>query len=353
MHGVDGVWGWTLGLGHALACLLALVIFVRRRREHAAAYERARALESGAPVLRPGEIVTVRGTVVGDGRPAIEVRIEQVGREYRVKYGYRHTWKEVGRSQVVRPFALRLDDGTELECVVPEDVVFADLLGTEEARGIHRERVARLVGGDSVALSGRLEQVARAGAGDGYRDGAVGLRLVAPPRALVSAEHLAESGARWSTFYGRWALGALLVLSLVQSLAWIRFYDVAWAGEPCTARVSDLSTYETQGRHGRTTHHVLQGVLLDGPAEGEALREEIDGSAWRALDLGDEIVWRVVPGRSAHHQPGSALQVSWMDLVILVAASLALAFGFYHHLSRTKRWWEHERLNEDFAGRLP
>lgn len=349
--GVDGLWGILVGLGHALVALVALLHAIRHGLARTEERAQALAAEAGTPRLRPGPIV-LRGTVEApDARPVVEIRIEQSGREYRVKYGYRHKFTEERRTTTARPFHLVLDDGTKVEVRPPKDARLVDELETTSQRGVLRTRTARLTRGESVAVSGVLSEVPIAGGTDGgYRGGsAKGFVLVPPPGAVLSASHLAEASWRWSRFHWLWASVILVTLTVGQTLLWIDFYDVAWLGERRMAVVTELSTYETSSRHGRVTHFVVRGRLDD----GEALEAEVTARAFTELAEGDRIPWRVVRGRTSHHQIGSRLQVSWLHLAFFLFAHALLAVAYVAHRRSTTRWWEHERLVDDHPGRLP
>lgn len=348
--GVDGSWGWVIGFGQLLLGLAALAFSIRHGLAQSDERARALAAEGRTPRLRPGPIV-LRGTVETlDARPAVEITIEQRGREYRVKNGYRHRWTEEGRTTAVRRFHLVLDDGTKVEVRPPDDVVLVDELETTSQRGMTRTRTARLTRGESVAVSGVLSEVPVAGGAGGYRGGsAKGYLLVPPPGAVISAAHLAEASWRWSRFHWLWSAVIVVAVTLGQTFFWIDFYDVAWLGERRTAEVVRLDTYETSSRHGRTPHFVARGRLDD----GEELEAEVTARTFIGLAEGDRIPWRVVRGRASHHQIGARLQAEWVHLLLFVVANALLAGAYFLHRNGTTRWWEHERLVEDHPGRLP
>lgn len=350
-NGVDAMWGWTVGLGHGFGCLAAFVYFAWRALDASRALARANALEKqpGKAPTSASSTVTLRGRVeTEDGRPAMEVRIEQTGHEYKVKHGYRHKWKEVARTTSVRPFAIRLEDGTAIQVRAPEDAILVDDIETQPKGFGRRRRVARLLPGASVAVSGSLTEEPMMGAGEGYRDGAKGWVLRLPSRAILSAHHLSESSARWQQFFGLWALLALLSFGCLQTVAWDLFYDLALDGEVHEVRVTNLSTYVTHGRHGSSHHYVV--AARDG--EDRALSNEVTQATYLSLSEGDVIPWQVVPERSSRNQIGATPQANWVHLLVLAVIATFTVIGFTVHRRMTTAWWEHETLVEDFPGRL-
>ena len=345
----DASWGWGVGFAALVivgtALVFALERWSRARQEHG----QALALESGTPVLRPGPVV-LRGTVqTWDDRPAIEVRIEQEGREYKTKNGFGHEWKETFREVHARPFTLVLADGTKIEVRPPDDARLADELSIEPTGPKDRVRRAQLSRGESVAVSGVLEQVSTTGGEDDYRGGGTtGYRLVPARGALFSAEHLAAAGLRWSAFYQRWSWYLAAALLVGQGMLWDSFYDVALRGERQIAVVSRLDTYRTYWSRSRETHYVVEAMLEDlTRLEDDVARRTYDG-----LEPGDRVPWLVVPGMPRHAQIGRQAQVSWLWLLLFGLAHGGLALACVAHWRSTARWWERRRLVENASGRL-
>jgi hypothetical protein len=348
-NGIEELWGWGAGAVAFVLVGVALVVALERWSRSRAEHQRALALEAGAPPLVPGPIV-LRGTVeTWDERPAVEVRIEQEGREYKTKNGFGHEWKETFREATVRPFSLVLPDGTKIEVRPPDDVRLADDLAIEQHGLKHRTCVARLARGESVAVSGVLEPAPAGGRADDYRGGdTAGYRLVPRSKALLSAEHLAASSARWSDFYLQWTLIAAATLLVGQGLLWDSFYDVALRGERQTAVVSRLDTYRSFWSRRGETHYVVEAMLDD----LTVLEDDVARQTHGALRPGDPVPWLVVPGMPRHQQIGRTPQVSWVWLLLFGLAHGGIAAWCASSWRSTARWWERRRLVENASGRL-
>ena len=100
----------------------------------------------------------VHGEVLGEaGTPCVSIRIQQSGREYKVKSQLRHKWTEWNRLVEAKPFELRLASGATLRVEPGEDVLLVDWLGKEARPSANeRVRVAELRPHERVFIEGEL-----------------------------------------------------------------------------------------------------------------------------------------------------------------------------------------------------
>jgi hypothetical protein len=208
---------WIVAFTVVLVALLGFFVWSRRRHlRRAARAAEAQDIATGALCL--GETV-VAGTVVDDGEePPVVVVIEQMGKEWRSKNGWRHKWQEVRRTVHVRPFYIERPNGGRVRVEPDRGIFLIDALGTpklvpNEPRRRHIS--AQLCAGEHVFVTGTLEH---GGAQQGgYREAPVGMVLRPPPRGrmVISTETLAERHLARARVHRNLAIGALLTLMVM------------------------------------------------------------------------------------------------------------------------------------------
>jgi hypothetical protein len=184
----------------------------RARSQRAIADQGARPLTDG-----PQRIAGVIEAVGAENGPALVARVYQTGKEWQAKGTTMHTWQEVRREVVARPFHLRRADGT-LVRVEPDEatILEAPLERIERHARDVRTRVAEVGPGATVQVLGELHGAAGPSTDAAYR-GPPG-PLLRPQRGapmIVSAEPPGETARRRARFHGIWCLAFVALASVV------------------------------------------------------------------------------------------------------------------------------------------
>jgi hypothetical protein len=165
----------------------------------------------------PQRIAGVVEAVGAENGPPLVARVDQTGKEWQGKGGTRHTWQEVRREVIARPFHLRRADGT-LVRVEPDEatILEAPLERTERHSHDARTRVAEVGPGAIVRVLGELHGASGPSTDAAYR-GPPG-PLLRPERGapmIVSAEPPGEAARRRARFHGLWCLVFVAIASVL------------------------------------------------------------------------------------------------------------------------------------------
>ncbi len=339
----------------AYSLLYALAACVALAASHAASRRArdAQAAIDGAPSLRVGGAL-VLGVVETEGDdPAITITLTEDGRQWGGgSGGLHHEWTEVERASSVRSFHLVTDRNERVRVEPPAQVALVDRLRVVERRGTRRVRVAELTEGERASITGRLrrETPSRREAGS-YRTAATagdaGWVLDAAPDGsmVVATESLAEHHRDWARFHRRAAIGPIVLLLVVNALAYLPFYDFVLHGQRVVGTVvrPELSfSYDRNGRH--TAYRVLvslpdQQVSLPVSRGGYLLARE-----------GAPIALMLTPGRRL--RLGSEPGIEALPMVLLLIPTLTLAVLVLTARRSRTEWWEQPRVRTRGRGPL-
>jgi hypothetical protein len=328
-------------------CLVALALALGHRR-------RARALGNGGATRRDGPAV-IAGVVEpadeGDD-PVLVVRIHQHGTESWTKTGLYHTWAEVTRDVVARPFRVRCDDGTSVRVEPdPRVVLHESVLEVVRHTVSSRSRVAELRPGASVRVSGDLTGGRRAERGGAYR--AAAERVLRAPLfgpLVVSAEALDEGARLRQRFHTRSAaaLGA----------AWVAIHAIVVPGYGILlldGRRVDASPTEARAWRADDTPDAERRYAVRARVPdhgGISVSDECSQWAYHRARVGSGTVPFVLSEHAPSvHQIGPRATLSRGQVCALVAVMLS---GFVYPLVglRTRPWYLKRRVNDTGRGRL-
>ena len=168
-----------------LLCIAALRRHVRSKRRHGASLHVA----SAANQLSQVEMA-IQGCVeyAPNEQIAIEAEIQQYGMEFENSGSWNHEWIERARTISVRPFSLRLDDGTVVSVVGTKGgVVFLDEISRTVIHGTLQTHTATLNLSERATVVGQLSQVpGMPSAGDGYRQSGYRWQIAGAPLWVAS-----------------------------------------------------------------------------------------------------------------------------------------------------------------------
>jgi hypothetical protein len=142
------------------------------------------------------------------------------------------------------------------------------------------------------------------------------------------------------------ALWACIGLVLGQLTLAGSFTVLALRGEEVGARV--VQRYETisRGRRGRRVERHVVAEPLD-PARREALSAVLSVDSFARVQVGDVILWQVVPGLPSLAQAGALPRMPTDPALVLVALTVLaglLARARHQHI---RPWWERTPLEQD------
>jgi hypothetical protein len=187
------------------------------------------------------------GKVDCDGdRPAVTVRIHQIGSEWRRKGGWSHKWTENAREVTVRPFHVIRPNGERIRVEPDEGVFLVDRLDgfDESARSAtSRVRTATLIANEPVCVTGTLVPGFDPQQG-GYRDSASAL-VLRPSRSvrmLISTEPLADRHKRAARDHALLAVVTLLMMLVVHGVVFLRFNVLSLLGQSAELTITDSSS---------------------------------------------------------------------------------------------------------------
>lgn len=326
--------------GGVVACVLR-----SRRRVQLAVAAEASVVDDPPPHLVEGADVVLAGTVRHheDHDVAVKVSVHQEGTESESSGSWSHSWVEVDREIVVRPFLLELSNGQLVLVTPPRNVDVADAL--DQKVWINRNRrvlSAELVPGEKIYARGRLERSDVAAPGGAYRDNAWGWAL-GPSRdgqMLLSSEPLGAGLRKRAAFHRRFAYWAV-VLILVMTATLAGFYGRLF-GHTETARVTNKSYYQTTDSDGDSHDH--WSVTLRGEDR------EIADDDYERVPTRIDIPIRV--GSGSNWELGSSATIGIGRA--LFAFAYALLFWIpYRVRRRSSRPWFRRKVSSSHGGQLP
>ena len=275
---------WTLVAGWSLYWWL----------EHQKRAVAERSFDARAP-LANGHAVIAGQVELEQGAtgPAIQVVIQQRGREWKGKHGWHHNWTETSRSVRVRPFWVRTFRGDRVR-VEPDDRVMLrdDLSRIERLSRFDRVRFAELTPGETVHIAGSLFGANAQGPGGAYR--AMNQEpVLRPSRAapmVVSTERPGETAQSRARHYRNWFVGAALVALALPAVVFPTASLLGLTGE--TVRAQPVATRHWQRYHKPKNrpgyyvqHYGLRSVAREGD-RARVLTDECSEEAWSCVTAG-------------------------------------------------------------------
>jgi len=326
-----------------VAGLVTCLLRARRRIQLAKAAE-ASVVDDPSPILVEGADVVLAGVVrhFEDNDVAVKVSIHQEGSESESSGSWSHSWTEIDRDIIVRPFLLELSTHQLVLVHPPKNVDVADAL--DQKVWINRNRrvlSAELVPGEKIYARGRLERSDQAVPGGAYRDVKWGWALgPSDGQMLLSSEPLGAGLRQRAAFHRRFALWAVALLVAMQ--APLMGYYGRLLGHTEMAKLTRSFFYQTTDSDGDTHDH--WAVVVRG--------DQIEISE----DDYDHIVPPVtVPirmGSRMNYDLGSSATFSLWRMFVVFA--LVCMFWIPYRVRRgASRPWFRRKVNETLGGRLP
>lgn len=337
----------------------SLFWWVQHRRRAAA----ERAFDPKAP-LANGHAVIVGQVELEPGAtgPAIQLAIQQEGKDIKGKHGWSHSWTERSRAVRVRPFWVRRFTGELVRVEPDERVVLRDDLSRVVRRSYaERVRLAELTPGETVHVTGSLFGANLSGMGAAYRAAATE-PVLRPSRVgpmLVSTERPGATSDERAAFYRAWLVG---VAVLALALPTVVFPTVALLGlTGHTVRARPAATRQWQvyrkpkNRPGYYVQHYGLRSVREAGGGAQVLTDECSAAVWSCVQSGacPEVRYTVSALSDGVVQIGVDAQLTDGRAIVLglVAAALLLVYPFSVFGSRP--WYLRRRIVDTGTGKLP
>jgi hypothetical protein len=345
----------VFGVGTPVA-MLTYFIWSWRRYLVFAAHAQDEMEIASAP-LRAGQTV-VGGIVADDGAegPAVTVTIEQVGKEWKYKGRWRHSWSETSRSVEVRPFHVLRRDGLKVRVEPDKNVFLVDRLdGMTEIAGSLRRRQATLTLGEPVYVTGGvMRPTPFEDEDDSPGMSGFVMRPPASGRMLISTEPLTDRQHAHARVHRNLAIATAIAFALCHVALLLHYDAIAVFGQPTVATVDNARQWKEwiRRKHGGywVTHYAVDASSPEG-----ALSDEVSYHAYsdfkRTLDL-------KVPQKVPFLVAGSLSQVgseascsSWLLLAVGAAVALYVLVCMLI-LASARPWYERSCVTDGGSGHL-
>lgn len=326
--------------GGVVVCLLR-----SRRRIALARAAEASVVDDPPPMLVEGAEVVLAGTVRHheDHDVAVKVSVHQSGTESESSGSWSHSWTEIDREIVVRPFLLELSTGQLVLVHPPKNVDVADAL--DQKVWINRNKrvlSAELVPGEKIFARGRLERSDVAAPGGAYRDSKWGWAL-GPSRdgqMLLSSEPLGAGLRKRAAFHRNFAIWAVLLLG-VMTVTLVGYYGRLF-GHTDKATIVSKRFFQTTDSDGDTNDHWAVSLRGD---EVEVAEDDYDR-------ITPQVVVPIRMGSPFNWDLGSRATISIWRLLFLVTYLMLFLIPYYGR-RRSSRPWFRRKVNETRSGKLP
>jgi len=328
------------------------------------AFQRQAASEQSvdpAGPLRAGPFVLVGTVEVEDGANPVTIRIEQSGKEWKVKGGWNHSWSETSRRIDVRPFVVRRDDGQTVKVEPGTRVVLHDTLSRFEpslATPHTRIRVAEIRPGDRIYVAGKLVDLGVHGGGGVYREAPRMPRLIpASTGPMVLSTEAPGGTARRLSRVHRWctlAAGALLTFQLVAVL--FPYLAQQLTGVTSVGEIRHVRIYETyhkpkNGSGYWTTHQEAEVSWARDQVDNFRIAKDLHVCAVR--DGCDRVVVRsaALAGMTTS-QLGSRPTLGVPHAMVLFIGSAGALIAWLIILIGARPWWLRSKVVDRGGGSL-
>ncbi|MCC6994158.1 MAG: hypothetical protein IT370_05970 [Deltaproteobacteria bacterium] len=341
-----------------LAGMLAWSVLRMRAFHRQAASEES--VDPDGP-LRAGPFVLVGTVEVEDGATPVTIRIEQVGKEWKHKSSWSHSWRETRRWMDVRPFVVRRDDGTTVKVEPGPRVVLHDTLSRFEHSSTitkTRTRIAEVKPGDRIYVAGELVDIRVHGGGGVYREAPRMPRLIPASTGpmVVSTEAPGGTARRLGRVHrlSSFAVGVVLAFQLVIVL--FPYLAQHLTGVTSVGELRAVRTYETyhkpkNGSGYWTTHQEAEVSWARDQSGTFRIARDLYTCAVRAGC--DRVVVRSASlAGFTLHQLGSRPTLSVTRTLILVIGSPTALIIWLITLVGARPWWLRRKVVDGGSGRL-
>jgi hypothetical protein len=346
-------------VGVAFFSLVVFALLRMRRASKSARAARVSEALADKRELAPGFAV-VHGEVETEGtRPAVILRIYQLGRELRGRIRVRHTWTEFGRQVDAPPFFLRLASGQRVRVVPGDSARLVDELGVEPlvvAEGAAQQRLltARLSPSAFAYVCGTLEAPASAVAYRGVEEDWT-LHPLAGRQMVISPRPLSPSYTRRARFHMAWAIGCAVALLFANGASFGAYWlELLW-GRPVAARATEAPSWTTPGK----PFDAHYGVTAEATVDGRDLKLTREASYYHSNSIKEELAkgqsadvyFLVVPFHVETYDLGTRPTVQPWAIFLALLVFGAAAGIYVVHAQRTLAWYDRRRLVD--AGKGP
>jgi hypothetical protein len=337
---------------------LVLAWIHRRRARSIAAFTPDASLTKGAAV-----VFGVVEPEPGASPAAVSVEIDQAGTEASNKGNWHHAWNEKARRVSVRPFLVRTNDGTRVRVIPDERVALEDELSRVVRTSYStRTRIAELLPGESVHITGWLDEGSAQKGTAIYRDAAREPTLRPPRlgRMVISTERPGDTEARRAAFHRVWTIVSAILITLFSGLgfgsAHLLFVDgVVVDAKPTYTRhwqewvkPKNGSGRWVQHYAVRAEHHAKRGAAL--PLEDRCTRALHDCVATGRCATVPFVISTVLP---SIHQIGRDPTVSPVWIAIATVALVVSWLLYWGTTVSTRPWYARRKVHDTGSGRLP
>jgi hypothetical protein len=345
----------ALPFGATLAAAVTLASLHRRR---ARAEE---ALSPGAP-LADGPAV-VFGVVEGEpgAAPPVVVRIHQRGTEVQNKGAWSHKWRETGRDVEVHGFTIVRADGARVR-VEPDErvVIHENLVRFELTAYASRERIAEIVPGAQIHVTGELAGAGAAARAGAYRaSGAV--PVLRPPRTgpmVIADEPVGDTDRHRMRFHALAA--AVLAASFVTTVALAMPYSaLILDGTHVLATPTEVGTWKTyykpkNGAGRWITHYALRAEATLPSGAPVTLEDECGYSVYDCAEYGRcaDVPFVVSAHRPDLQQIGDGPTIPAVAIALIVMLGICVGGGYPLAALATRPWYMRRKVNDGGKGRL-
>jgi len=346
-------------VGVAFLSLIAFALLLMRRASRSARAARVAETLADQRELAAGFAV-VHGQVETEGtRPAVILRLYQLGREFGGKTGVRHAWSEFARQVDAPPFFLRLASGQRVRVVPGDSVRLVDELGVEPlvvAAGAAQQRLrtAHLPPGSFAYVCGTLVAPASAVAYRGVEEDWT-LHPLPGRQMVISPRPLAPSYTSRARFHMAWAIACAAALLLANGASFGAYWlELLW-GRTVAARATEAPSWTTPGKP-FDKHYA---VTAEATVECRDLRLTKEASYFQsnwikeqlAKGQSADVYFLVVPFHVETYDLGTRPTVQFFAVFFALLVFGAAAGIYMVHAERTLAWYDRRRLVD--AGKGP
>jgi hypothetical protein len=294
--------------------------------------------------------------------PAIQVVIQQRGREWKGKHGWHHNWTETSRAVRVRPFWVRTFRGDRVRVEPDERVMLRDDLSRiERTSRFDRVRFAELTPGETVHIAGSLFGANAQGPGGAYR-AMTQEPVLRPSRAapmVVSTERPGETAQARAKHYRNWFVAAALVALALPVVVFPTASLLGLTGE--TVRAQPVATRHWQRYHkpkNRPGYYVQHYGLRSVQREGDRTRvltDECSEEAWSCVNAGacPTVQYTVSALSDEVVQIGIGPQLTDGRVGLLATLAGLLALLFPLSVLGSRPWYLQRKVVDGEKGPLP
>lgn len=338
---------YALMFGAAIAYMIAH----RRRARAVAAFDPNARLTDG-----PSVILGVVEPDPNDPTPPVRVVIAQHGTEQKNKNGWSHTWSEVDRTVVARPFLVRRPDGSRVRVEPDERVAVRDDLSKVEvvARDMRR-RVAEVTPGEEVHVTG--DMFATHKPASAYR-GSGAEPVMRPPRGgrmTISTELPGNTEASRSRFHRGWAIAIAIVYSVMFLFVTLPYQVLLIEGETSMAKVVSTERWFVWVKPKNQKGYWSPRYNVSARVGSEIITDECSQFLLECAERGEcaevpitraSTIWSVA-------MLGRGAAIDTWQLVLLIISTGILIIAYPASVVSSRPWYMVAKVNDYGSGRLP